>query len=196
MINVDAGMSPDKIFRRCDEVDAFPLALRAAVLAAVACVATGETHPPCHVFLVKLNHETLSIPSRVYYNPTVLRRALGSSQGVRRLVLACLGSRHHDGHVRQECLAELLRSDEASLTPYIVHLAGEYVVEIVQDVADGIMQRDVAVLASFAKENPDYLATFQRRVTSYWSCYHRAAYPDRNSYPGTKVAAFLRQVLE
>ncbi len=193
-------MTPSRLFPSCDgkcvEADAFPASLRAAVVEAVTAVATGESHPPLYAFLVKLHHETLSIPSRVYYNPTLLRSELGNSQGIRRAILACLGTRHHDGYLRQECLAEVLRSDEAWPTPYIIQLAGEYVVEITQDVAAGIVYRDVALLASFAKENPGYLATLQRRVTSYWSCYHRAAYPERNDYPGNKVMAFLRQVLD
>ena len=36
------------------------------------------------------------------------------------------------------------------------------------------------------------LATLARRVTSYWNCYYRRAYPDRAGYPGTRVLALMR----
>lgn len=187
---------PRKCDTRCKEAEAFPSALHAAVQEVAACIATSESHRSCSAFHVRLNHETLNIPYRVYYKSAMLRRELGNFHGVRRLILACLGTRHHDGYLRQECLAELLHSEEAWLSPYIVQLAGEYVVEITDDVAEAIVRRNATVLASFVQQNPDYVATLQRKVTSYWSCYHRAAYPDRNNYPGTKVMAFLKQVIQ
>lgn len=158
-------------------------------------LAVGEWHPPRHVFVVNLDHETLHIPYRVYYSPSLLRRELSGAHGVHRLILACLGTRHYDGYLRQACLAELFRSSEAWLTPYLIQLAGEYVIEITHDVAEGIVRRDIAVLGAFAKENPAYLGALQSRVTSYWSC-HRDTYPDPNNYPGTKVITYLRQALD
>jgi hypothetical protein len=50
------------------------------------------------------------------------------------------------------------------------------------------------IVRKFARENLAYLATLERRVTSYWSCYHRQAYPDRDDYPGTIVVAHIKAV--
>jgi hypothetical protein len=181
---------------RWDESAAFPFRLNSAVREAAALVATGEMHRPRHAFLVNVDHETLQIPYRLYYSPALLRRELSHSLGVSRLILACLGTRHYDGYLRQECLGELLGSDEAWLTPYILQLAGEYVVEIAENVVKAIGVRDTGALATFATDNPDYLATLARRVQSYWYCYYREAYPHRNNYPGVKVLALLRHVLQ
>jgi hypothetical protein len=174
----------------------FPARLRLTVRDVLASVTTGEMHPPRHAFQVNVDHETLQIPYRVYYCPDLLRRKVSDAQGVDKLVLACLGTRHYDGYLRQECLTDLLASEDSWLTPYIVQLAGEYVVQIADDVAHGIVLRDTSLLATFARENPDYLATLGRRIRSYWSCYHRQAYPNTNDYPGSKVMACLQQVLE
>jgi hypothetical protein len=70
------------------------------------------------------------------------------------------------------------------------------VVEIAEDVASAIVERNPATLQTFVLENPAYLATLERRVTSYWSCYHRHAYPERHCYPGAKVLAVLRAAVE
>ena len=174
---------------RCDESLGFPSALRSCARAAVAVVARDEPTPPRGAFTVNVDGEALHIPYRVYYDAGRLRRALDKAQGVDRLVLACLGTRHHDGHVRQACLARIVGSNDAWLTPYIVQLAGEYVIEIVDDVARWIGTRDTS---AFVRDNPAYLATLARRVTSYWNCYHRRAYPDRADYPGTRVLTLMR----
>jgi hypothetical protein len=96
--------------------------------------------------------------------------------------------------LRQECLARILDVDDAWLAPYIVQLAGEYVIEIVNDIARAIGMRDASLLAAYARDNPDYLATLSRRVTSYWNCYHRREYPDRADYPGTQVLRLLQNL--
>lgn len=176
---------------RCDESTAFPSRLRPAVLEAVAPVAIGEWHPPRHAFLVNVDGETLHLPYRVYYDPDLVRRELGNSQTTARLILLCLGTRHYDDFLRQECLQELLKNESPWLIPYVVQLAGEYVVEIVEDVANAIRGHNSSTLQTFVLENPAYLGTFERRVTSYWSCYHRQAYPKLEYYPGAKVIAAL-----
>jgi hypothetical protein len=129
-------------------------------------LARTESHAPSSVFKIKVDQETLKIPYRLYYNGELLRLKLHTSYGVKKLVLACLGTRHHDGYLRQQCLGYLLRSDVCWVIPYIVQLAGEYVVEIADEVAEGIVSCDSSFIAEFAKQNPDYLATFSRRVTS------------------------------
>ena len=177
---------------RQDEALGFPSALRAAARAAVAVVARDEIAPPHGAFCVDVGGETLHIPERLYYDPGRLRRALDDAQGADRRILACLGTRHCDGHVRQACLAHILDGDDAWLMPYIVQLAGEYVIEIVDDVARWSETCEASALAALARANPAWLATLSRRVTSYWNCYHRHAYPDRNAYPGSRLLSRFR----
>jgi hypothetical protein len=176
---------------RCDESAGFPSSLRPLVRGIAALLACTESHAPSSVFKVKVDQETLEIPYRLYYNGQLLRLKLHTSYGVKKLVLACLGTRHHDGYLRQQCLGYLLRSDACWVIPYIVQLAGEYVVEIADEVVEGILSCDSSFIAEFTKQNPDYLATFSRRVTSYWNEYYRRAYPCRDDYPGSKVLAHL-----
>ena len=161
-----------------------------------AALAATEVHTPSSVFMVNLDQEALQIPYRVYYNQALLRWKLLSSYDVEKLVLACLGTRHHDGYLRQQCLRYLLRSDVNWVLPYIVQLAGEYVVEIVDEVATNIGSLDSSFIVEFVKQNPVYFATFGRRVTSYWNEYHRHSYPLRSDYPGSKVFAHLLHTLE
>jgi hypothetical protein len=180
---------------RCDEAMAFPSRLRPALRDAVAYVTVKEWHPPSHAFTVNVEGEALCKPYRVYYDPDLLRRQLRELQAAARLILLCLGTRHYDRYLRQECLRELVKYEAPWLTPYVLQLAGEYVVEIVEDVAIAIGEHSPATLRAFAAENSAYLATLGRRMTSYWS-FHRHAYTDRHSYPGAKVLAVLNAALE
>jgi len=109
---------------RCDETMAFPSMLRSAVRKVLAGVSIGEWHVPQHVFEVNMDGETLRIPYRLYYDPALLRRELNNSQSATRLILLCLGTRHYDGYLRQECLQELLKSKASWLTPCSPWLSG------------------------------------------------------------------------
>lgn len=181
---------------RCDERMAFPSRLRPAVQEAVTSVANGELFPPQQAFILNMDGETRRIPYRLYYDAELLRRELSNSHGVARLILLCLGTRHYDGYLRQECLQELLKNETPWLTPYVLSLAGEYVVEIAADVANAIGAWNPATLREFALANPAFLATLARRMTSYWSCYHRQTYPEQHGYPGAKVLAVLHAAME
>ena len=102
---------------RCDEAMAFPSMLRAAVREVVALVSVGEWHAPRRVFVVNVDGETLRIPYRLYYDPDLLRQELNNSYSTARWILLCLGTRHYDGYLRQECLQALLESEASWLTP-------------------------------------------------------------------------------
>lgn len=126
---------------------------------------------------VFLSGELLEIPVRLYFPPHLLAGPDNDT------LMLCLGTRHHDGYLRQKCVTQLLERGDEFAVPYIVQLLGEYVVEIAHAINDALSSIDIAPYQCFLAENPGYLATTQRRVISYWSCYYRAAYPDVDTYP-------------
>ena len=75
---------------------------------------------------------------------------------------------------------------------------GEYVVEIVLDIhraLDDLGRPGSAVRAAYGRllaDNPDFLTTTMQRVISYWSCYHRSAYPRLREYPGHLLVSALQ----
>lgn len=181
---------------RCDESLAFPSPLRPVVLKVVSSVNIGEWHPPRDTFAADIEGELIQIPYRVYYNPQLLRSQLKTLQATPRLILLCLGTRHYDGYLRQECLRKLMNTEVTWVMPYLIQLAGEYVHEIVQDVLDDIIKRKADDLRNFAMNNTEYLAILKNRVRSYWDCYYRQAYPELKFYPGEMVIAILQAAVE
>ena len=158
-----------------------------------ACLLATEFEPH-GAFDVTVGHEHLTIPGRIY-NPPPGDDAVSALREEQRLMLACLFTRHHNGYVRQQ-YAELVAVERQPwVVPYVVHLLGEYVVEIAEAIKDRLPrdQDSQALYARFAQDNPMFMATIHARATSYWNCYYRRAYPDRVTYPGLAVLAEITE---
>jgi hypothetical protein len=108
-----------------------------------------------------------------------------------RTILHCLYSRHHDGWVRQRHLEHIVASTEPWVVPFVVRLAGEYVLEIIEVIERGL-PANRAVHGDFIVRNPEFFARTERRIVSYWACYYRRAYPEFAAYPGGGLAAAFR----
>jgi len=171
---------------------AFPHRLAAPAQAVADRLATGCKRPLFLTFSVFLNGEELVIPRRVYYASGQLLAAT-RAEGIDGLIALCLGTRHHDGFVREHCLRRLLRAREDWIIPFVVQLVGEYVSQIVSAIEAALPELDGAAYGAFLRENPRYLATTERRVISYWYAYEQTGYPERGAEPGSRViAAFKR----
>ncbi|MFD7450598.1 hypothetical protein [Kitasatospora sp. NPDC059827] len=152
---------------------------------------------PSEPFAVVVRGETLSIPSRIHHDEVPQDRVAHLSPRQRQL-LHCLYSRHHDGRVRQLHLARIVGSGDDWVVPFVVQLAGEYVVEILTDIRDALRGLDDPgsrlrrAYGEFIVANPAYFDRTQRRVVSYWSCYYRGAYASFRGYPGSTLLDALR----
>ncbi|WP_143450261.1 hypothetical protein [Janthinobacterium sp. BJB446] len=170
------------------EADAFPAALAGTVARLLPVLGSSRTHPP---FAVCQDGEALLIPTRTYYES---QRLLACTQlpGDAGVIALCLGTRHHDGHLREACLKQLLLQERAWTVPFVVHLCGEYVLEIVEAIGALLPAWNAQALARYLRENPAYVDTLQRRAVSYWNCYYRRRYPVWKDYPGRRAMAALR----
>lgn len=173
------------------EADAFPAALSGTLAGLLPALSTGQLHAPSAPFDVHQDGRLLRIPVRTYYQREQLLACtqLAGDAGVLAL---CLGTRHHDGHLREACLRQLLLQERAWMAPFVVHLCGEYVLEIVEAIEVALPAWNAEALARYLRENPAYVATLERRAVSYWNCYYRWQYPVWKAYPGSRAMAALR----
>src|SRR5689334_8402172 len=117
---------------------AFPTALSSTVARVVADIppatleVSGTIDSDLNPRGIRVNGEKVVIPYRQYATPRAPSRSRRSS--AEDLVLACMYSRHHDGHVRQNSLMMLLGHPTAWVAPYVVQLAGEYIIDIVTQI--------------------------------------------------------------
>lgn len=171
------------------ELQAFPAALAAGARAVVLALAEEEPHAPSGQFQVLVNGEQLSIPTRVYYDPGRVTQCIVSNG--REGIALCLGSRHHDGYLRERCLKDVILVRQTWAVPFVVQLIGEYVLPITQVIAQSIPEMDLSLYQQFAAENPAYCALVGKRVISYWTVYHRQQFPRLDDYPGFRAYTAL-----
>ena len=126
--------------------------------------------------------EVISIPQRIYFCPDdPLQRPLHIWASP---IIDCLYTRSTDGYLRQKALGRLLAISDPCVIPYVVLLAGEYVVEITIDLCTSIPKLDQQAYINFVHENQALMSLTKSRATSYWNCYYRNDYPEKNFYPG------------
>lgn len=175
---------------------AFPRAL-AGDAAACAGVVSAAPMAPLGEFAVRAGSEELRIPCRIY-SAEPGPDALAGLAPRARLMVGCVYTRHHDGHVRQRNLERISAAPYPWVVPYVVCLAGEYVIEIIDvieaaltDLASpGSPQR--VMYGRFAAENPAFMNLTLARAVSYWNECYRRQYPSITGYPGHRLLASLQ----
>ena len=150
----------------------------------LATLQPAELAPALPLAVLIVDGQPLAMPYRVYCDPALLRSVVARSDGPARSLALGLGTRHWDGHVREECARLLLPSRDPWTPAFVVCLLGEYVIEIIGAIAEAFDQLDADAFAEFARANPAFMATARRRATSYWNEHHRHRFPDKRAYPG------------
>ena len=147
--------------------------------------------PSDTVISVHVAGELLSIPYRVYYDKQQLANCM-DRQGEAALIALCLGTRHYDGHMREQCVRRLLEVDVEWTASYVVQLLGEYVIEVIQPIHERFLDGVELRYLAFFKENAKYCEYLECRAISYWNEYYRSRFPKHKDYPAVKALATLR----
>ncbi|MDR6423136.1 hypothetical protein J2801_005438 [Paraburkholderia phenoliruptrix] len=162
---------------------AFPAELRSEVAVVTDLIRPSTaTHPGSSVVV---RGEPVNIPYRIHHDcdDTLLARL----NEVQAAIYACMLTRHQDGHVRQRHIEHLVTLPEPWIAPFVVHLCGEYVVEILAVVDANLSSMDRRVYGVFFRENPTFLKRTHDRMVSYWDCYYRWLYKRKSDYVGFRV---------
>jgi hypothetical protein len=173
---------------------AFPMALRDDVTA-VARVMPRPGHPAAmRRERVLVHGETVEIPYRIY-NPEPPADPVERMSERQKLIVGCVYSRHHDGHVRERHCAHIVESTEPWVVPFVVQLLGEYVVEICARILSRLAARSSFAspgYREFVRANGEFIALTEQRAISYWSCYYRDRYA-RREYPAITALNRLQE---
>lgn len=138
-------------------------------------------------FEIKINEETIHIPSRIYCEEPDEIKELKMTQSQRQ-ILNCFFTRHHSGYVRQKRLRQIFNQGniEKWMIPYILQLAGEYVEEILRDINMNIDLIDSDDFKDFISSNKDFIKITEDRIVSYWNEYYKKSI-DKDEYAGFKI---------
>jgi len=167
------------------ETQAFPSHLLLSVHRVVSILSKDQLHEPnTRNFRIFVEGEMLVIPSRVYYREQQILECIKLPDGEGMIAL-CLGTRHHNGYLREKCLEKLIKkTSEPWIIPYIIELMGEYILPILQIINRELPYLDTGQFQAFYIENKPYYATTCSKVVSYWNEFYRQQYPRWHDYPG------------
>ncbi len=133
--------------------------------------------------------ETLQIPNRIHF------MRLTADRLIFPMPLAgyanCICSRSTDGYIRQAALKNIIGINESWTIPFVIMLVGEYVIEIIEEIANSAPMLEKEIYIQFVKENRLLMRRIRAKAISYWDCYYRHAYPEYEAYP---AIAFLNQL--
>jgi hypothetical protein len=133
--------------------------------------------------------KTVHVPMRIHFVGSC--EANLKTQPASWPAVQCLRTRSTDGYERQTSLRCILPLNEPWSVAFVVLLAGEYVVEIIDDIVGSLSELNREVYINFVRENRGLMRLLRSKATSYWDCYYRTSHPDRSTYPGL---AFLHQL--
>jgi hypothetical protein len=168
--------------------DAFPMSMRTNAVEAGK-VVHGLLDPRQWAKQVSLlvGGEKILVPRRLRYSEA---QSASSNDGRIAQMAACLQTQSSNGFDRQRALRSLLPAVQPWSAPFVVTLIGEYVVEIIEDIAGATTPSNVDAMISFISENCDYWQLTKQRVASYWNAYYRHKYTKLN-YPGFQLVRTL-----
>lgn len=133
--------------------------------------------------------KTVHIPKRIHF--VGLPEAKLEEEHALLPAVRSLRTRSTDGYERQAALRHILPLNEPWSIPFVVLLAGEYVVEIIDDILASMPMLNPEAYTEFVRENRGIMRLLRSKATSYWDCYYRTSCPNRSAYPGL---AFLHQL--
>lgn len=140
----------------------------------------------------------IAIPYRTYA-PPIPQSQYDSLSTTQKTIADCLYSRSNDGHTRQRHIKRIVTVEELWVIPYVVAAIGDYVVEVVGEVAAGLSHLDKPYswqesnYRLFADHNADFIELTRQRAISYWDCYYSSKFTLRNGseqrprYPSLQV---------
>ncbi|MGI8599351.1 MAG: hypothetical protein ACR2KB_08850 [Chitinophagaceae bacterium] len=141
---------------------------------------------------IQFENELLTIPYRLYFNEPDGEKE-NELTDTQKTILNCIYLRHHDGYLRQRRLEKLVDKTDFWVTPFTLHLLGEYVFEILQVLDKHINDKTIDNYERFVKENLKYWQQTESRMISYWNEYYRRQFPKLNDYLGRHIADRIKK---
>lgn len=144
-------------------------------------------------FLVSINHNEIYIPERIYFRE-ISEELYDEFTPVQKTIIDCIYTRHENGFIREKYLYNLLKRGHYYywITPFIVKLSGEYVIEILNLLKKYTAQLNDTFIKMFIEENNGFYNLIEQRIISYWNCYYREEFSAREKYVGFQLLSYYR----
>ena len=134
-----------------------------------------------------LNNVMIKIPYRMYFIDADLTK-IDNLTNIQKEIFYCIYTRSCDGYIREKYLRELLKLKFDYWTiPFIVKLADEYILEILEVIYDKLKIRNNDDIKQFCLENKKIINKSYSRMISYWNEFYRSKEHCFYKYVGRKL---------
>ncbi|MFJ8262911.1 hypothetical protein ACIQ4I_13305 [Rummeliibacillus sp. NPDC094406] len=149
-----------------------------------------------NTFQVNLNQEEIYIPERIYFKE-ISKELYDEFTPIQKTIVDCIYTRHKNGFIREKYLYKLLQRGHCHywVTPYLIKLSGEYVIEILNVLKECIPQLNDTFIRTYLVENKRIYHLTEQRIISYWNCYYREEFPMKDEYIGFQLLHYYRGCL-
>lgn len=131
------------------------------------------------------NEEIVTLPYRIPFDDKLKKNVVLSQ--VQQLIYHCIFTRSTNGYKREYHTKEILKTElNEWCMPFIVQLSGEYIVEILYEIYNSLIQKDNTELIKFCRLNIKPFLYCHARMISYWDCYYKDKYFYKD-YVGQKI---------
>ena len=142
-----------------------------------------------------LREEIVKIPYRVYFEQPE-RGEFENLTIQQQTIINCIYLRHHNGFIREKHLVRLLKTDDYFVSPFVIQILGEYVVELISILEQEITDQSISKYAEFLNDNLFFWKQTQSRIVSYWDAYYRQEFPKLRDYVGQRLSKRLNRALK
>ena len=105
-----------------------------------------------------------------------------------KIIYDCIFTRHCDGYIREKHIRNILSKDfDDNCMPYILRVAFEYVIEIVDLVYKELVNRNNELFHKFCINNIQIVKKNYQRMVSYWNYFYRDKCFRFENYIGRKL---------
>lgn len=142
------------------------------------------------------NNVIYPIPYRLFYNASCqLKYPKSMDANLFCVIEKVLLTRHHNGFIRAEVVAHLLKKNilenYAFVVPYLIRLLGEYVREIWQMIYQSKELFKVTSVEQFVLSNPKFMQKTLDRTITYTNEYYRHDYKHYKDAEGYQMIQYL-----
>ena len=105
-----------------------------------------------------------------------------------KIIYDCIFTRHCDGYIREKHIRNILSKDfDDNCMPYILRVASEHVIEIVDLVYKKLANRNNELFHKFCINNIQLVKKNYQRMVSYWNYFYRDKCFRFKNYIGRKL---------
>ena len=154
-----------------------------------------KTHQASHFEAVFLDGKEVKMFSRTYFLDDLPSNTQNKLSNKQKIIFNCLWTTQSDGYDREECIGNILKSNELYIPYFVLRVIWWPVTHTQELIYENIASLTNDIYKDFIINNPEFYSKIKNRVMSYWSEYRRRD-TSRDNYIWFKILEKLDELIQ